>query len=189
MTLWVLQTLKIFPRGLSERRVVSDRLLDRGVDPIGLPVVVLVCVCVGVIWRWWPALLQHGVHHADCLTGLSVSSQHSHTTWPSQVWSIPISVTSQANSRVKSYLKKPEENSIECPYLSEICHLCSSPYNSHGEWDTGSETRGVRPLLVTATRLLPVHRALNTVHSTGRRSHQQPHWPPLTPLTGRGKLH
>ena len=55
-----------------------------------------------------------------------------------------IRVTSQANSRVKSYLKKPEENSIECPYLSEICHLCSSPYNSHGEWDTGSETRGVR---------------------------------------------
>ena len=49
VTLWVLQTLKILPRSLPERRVVPvDSLLDRGVDPGVVVLVELVGVGVGV---------------------------------------------------------------------------------------------------------------------------------------------
>ena len=49
VTLWVLKTLKILSRSLSQRRVVSvDSLLDRGVDPGVVVLVELVCVGAGV---------------------------------------------------------------------------------------------------------------------------------------------
>ena len=42
MALRVLQTLEVLSGSLSQRGVIPDGLLDRGVDPAGLSVVVLV---------------------------------------------------------------------------------------------------------------------------------------------------